>query len=120
MAYAVFRALKRLGYEDIAVAHPKDLVWIIKSKKKNDSVDSLKIAKLHMAGMLPESHLLTKEQISRDLLIQRVKLGVEINRIKNSITSYLKMEDVYQTLPKTSSNFSDKKRSAIKAFRFND
>jgi len=34
-----------------------------------------------MAGMLPESHLLTKEeQISRDLMIQRVKLGVEINR----------------------------------------
>ena len=121
MAYPVFRALKRLGYEDITVAHPKDLVWIVKSKKKNDRVDSLKIARLHMAGMLPESHLLTKEeQISRDLLIQRVKLGVEINRIKNSITSYLKREDVYQTLPKTSSNFSDTRRAAIKAFRFND
>ena len=121
MAYPVFRALKLRGYDDITVAHPKDLVWIVKSKKKNDRVDSLKIAKLHMAGMLPESHLLTKEeQISRDLLIQRIKLGVEINRIKNSITSYLKREDVYQTLPKTSSNFSDKRRLAIKAFRFND
>jgi transposase len=121
MAYPVFRALKRLGYEDITVAHPEDLVWIVKSKKKNDRVDSLKIAKLHMAGMLPESHLLTKEeQISRDLLIQRVKLGVEISRIKNSITSYLKREDVYQTLPKTSSNFSDKRRLIIKEFRFKD
>lgn len=48
MAYPVFRALKRLGYEDVTVAHPKDLVWIVKSKKKNDNVDSLKIAKLHM------------------------------------------------------------------------
>lgn len=121
MAYPVFRALKRLGFEDITVAHPKDLAWIVKSKKKNDRVDSLKIAKLHMAGMLPESHLLSKqEQISRDLLIQRVRLGVEINRIKNSITSYLKREDVYQTLPKTSSNFSDKRRAAIEALRFND
>ncbi|MCL5068201.1 MAG: IS110 family transposase, partial [Thaumarchaeota archaeon] len=121
MAYPVLRALKRLGYEDVTVAHPKDLVWIIKSKKKNDKVDSLKIAKLHMAGMLPESHLLTREeQISRDLLIQRVKLGVETSRTKNSITSYLKREDVYQTLPKTSSNFSDRRREAIKAFKFSD
>jgi len=36
MAYPVFRALQQLGYEDITVAHPKDLVWIVKSKKKND------------------------------------------------------------------------------------
>ena len=35
---------------------------------------SLKIAKLHLAGLLPESHLLTQEErIERDLLIQRVK-----------------------------------------------
>ena len=89
MSYPVFRALKLRGYEDITVAHPKDLVWIVESKKKNDRVDILKIAKIHMAGMLPESHLLTKEeQISRDLLVKRVKLGVEISRIKNSITSF--------------------------------
>jgi len=36
------------------VAHPKELAWIVRSKKKNDRVDSLKIAKLHMVGMLPE------------------------------------------------------------------
>jgi hypothetical protein len=49
-------------------------------------VDSLKIAKLHMAGMLPESHRLDRDQqIVRDLLVQRVKLDVEIGRLKNSV-----------------------------------
>ncbi|MGA3297045.1 MAG: transposase [Candidatus Bathyarchaeia archaeon] len=57
MAYPISRALRMHGYMDVTVAHPKTLTWIVKSKKKNDKVDSLKIAKLHMAGMLPESHL---------------------------------------------------------------
>lgn len=51
------------------VHHPKELAWIVvKSKKKNDKADSLKkIAKLHMSGMLPESHLLDpEEQVKRD------------------------------------------------------
>jgi hypothetical protein len=64
------------GYNDVTVAHPKTLAWILRSKKKNDKADSLKIARLHMAGMLPESHLLDRDQqIARDLLVQRVKLG---------------------------------------------
>ena len=33
-AYAVSSALKDLGYNDITVAHPKELSWITKSKKK--------------------------------------------------------------------------------------
>jgi hypothetical protein len=54
-----------------------------------------KIARLHMAGMLPESHLLDREeQVKRDLLTQRVKLGVEIGDVKRQIISYLKREDV--------------------------
>jgi transposase len=57
MAYPVTRMLNALGYKDITVAHPKELAWIVKSKKKNDRIDSLKIARLHMAHMLPESHL---------------------------------------------------------------
>ncbi|MDG7047999.1 MAG: hypothetical protein JRN61_03375 [Nitrososphaerota archaeon] len=61
MAYPVYRRLRELGYEDITVAHPKELKWITKSKKKNDHVDTLKIAKLLMVGMLPESHLLSRE-----------------------------------------------------------
>ncbi len=72
MAYPISRALRTRGYMDVTVAHPKTLAWIVRSKKKNDRVDSLKIAKLHMAGMLPESHLLDRdEQIVRDLLVQR-------------------------------------------------
>jgi molecular chaperone DnaK (HSP70) len=75
-AYVVDRTLRKLGYCDITVAHPKELAWIVKSKKKNDKVDSLKLAKLHLVGMLPESHLLSEEdRIFRDLLIQRVKLS---------------------------------------------
>ena len=76
MAYPILRAFRTHGYSDITVAHPKTLAWIVRSKKKNDKADSLKIAKLHMAGMLPESHLLDRDQqIARDLLVQRVKLS---------------------------------------------
>jgi transposase len=121
MAYPIMRALKTHGYRDVTVAHPKTLAWIVKSKKKNDRVDSLKIAKLHMAGMLPESHLLDREkQIVRDLLVQRVKLGVEIGRLKNSIIGYLKREGVYDSLPKSRDTFSLKRRQAIHSLRFND
>jgi len=121
MAYPISRALRTHGYNDITVAHPKTLTWIVRSKKKNDRVDSLKIAKLHMAGMLPESHLLSRdEQIVRDLLVQRVKLGVEIGRLKNSLIGYLKREDIYNSLPKTKDNFSVRRRRAIHSLRFDD
>ena len=121
MAYPILRAFRTHGYSDITVAHPKTLAWIVKSKKKNDKADSLKIAKLHMAGMLPESHLLDRDQqITRDLLVQRVKLGVEIGRLKNSLIGYLKREGVYDSLPKTGDNFSVKRRHAILSLRFDD
>lgn len=120
MAYPVYRAFRDYGY-DVTVVHPKELAWIVKSKKKNDAVDSLKIARLHMVGMLPESHLLDREdQTARDLLVQRVKIGVEIGRLKTSIISYLKREGFYSTLPSTSDNFSDKRRAAIFSLKFND
>ena len=121
MAYPIMRALSMHGYMDVTVAHPKTLTWIVKSKKKNDRVDSLKIAKLHMAGMLPESHLLDRDQqIVRDLLVQRAKLGVEIGRLKNSLIGYLKREGVYDSLPKSGDNFSVKRRQAIHSLKFND
>ena len=121
MAYPISRALRMHGYSDVTIAHPKTLAWIVKSKRKNDRVDSLKIAKLHMAGMLPESHLLDRDdQIVRDLLVQRVKLGVEIGRLKNSVIGYLKREDVYDSLPRTGDNFSARRRRAIHSLRFND
>ena len=37
-AYVVNSTLRKLGYEDITVAHLKELSWIVKSKKKNDNV----------------------------------------------------------------------------------
>jgi transposase len=121
MAYPFSRMLKELGYTDITVAHPTELAWIVRSKKKNDRADSLKIAKLHLAGMLPESHLLGKEeQIERDLLIQRVKLGLEIGRMKSSTLSYLTREGVVQSLPETSDNFSVARRLAIRSLEFGD
>jgi transposase len=120
MAYPFSRKLSELGYTNITVAHPTELAWIVRSKKKNDMADSLKIAKLHLAGMLPESHLLGKEeQVERDLLIQRVKLGLEIGRMKSSILSYLTREGV-QSLPETSDNFSVARRLAIGSLRFGD
>ena len=121
MAYPFSRRLRQMGYSDITVAHPTELAWIVKSKKKNDKADAMKIARLHMSGMLPESHLLDRdEQMKRDLLIQRVKLGVEIADIKRQIISYLKREDVYNSLPKTSDKFSVQRRLAIEALRFSD
>ena len=121
MAYPISRALGMHRYSDVTVAHPKTLAWIVKSKKKNDRVDSLKIAKLHMAGMLPESHLLDRDdQIVRALLVQRVKLGVEIGRLKNSVIGYLKREGIYDSLPKSGDNFSIKRRRAIHSLRFHD
>jgi transposase len=121
LAYPFARTLSRLGYTDMTVAHPAELAWIVRSKKKNDRADSLKIAKLHLAGLLPESHLLgQEEQIERDLLIQRVKLGVEIGRMKSSITSYLTREGVIQSLPETSDSFSAARRLALSSLRFGD
>ncbi len=46
------------GYSDIAVAHPRELSWITKSRKKNDRGDSLELAKLNLIWMIPESHFL--------------------------------------------------------------
>ncbi len=120
-AYPFTRRLREMGYTDITVAHPKELAWVVRSKKKNDKADSLKIARLHMAGMLPESHLLDRqEQVKRDLLMQRVKLGVEIGDVKKRIISYLKREDAYNSLPKTTDNFSAERRRAIESLRFGD
>jgi len=120
-AYPFSRTLMELGYQSITVAHPKELSWIVKSKKKNDRVDSLKIAKLHLVGMLPEAHLLDRdEQIARDLLVQRVTLGVEIGRMKNKLTGYLKREGVYQSLPQTYDDFSAVRRLALASLKFND
>lgn len=120
-AYPFHRQLKSMGYTDITVAHPKELTWIVKSKKKNDKVDSVKLAKLHSVGMIPEAHLLEREdQICRDLLIQRVKLGAESTKLKNSITGYLKREGLYQDLPESSNTFSGSRRKAMRAIAFGD
>ena len=120
-AYVVDRTLRELGYSDITVAHPKELAWIVKSKKKNDKVDSLKLAKLHLVNMLLESHLLSEdERIFRDLLIQRVRLSNDIASIKNSIIGYLKREGLYSSLPESNDTFSEKRREAIKEIRFDN
>lgn len=60
--------------------------------KKNDHVQNPKLVRLHPANMLPKYSLLDEgEQMRRDLLIQRVKLGMEISSVKNSIIGYLIM-----------------------------
>ena len=121
IAYSVSKKLTELGYSDVTVELPKELVWITKSKRKNDRVDSIKIAKLHLVNMIPKAHLLGDEdRISRDLLIQRVKLGRSIADTKNSITGYLKREGLYNSLPESSDNFSEKRRSAIKSISFSN
>jgi hypothetical protein len=121
LAYVVYNKLKSYGYSDLTVAHPKELSWIVKSKKKNDHVDSVKLAKLHMVNMIPPSNLLSEDdRIFRDLLIQRTKLGNEIARIKTTIIGYLKREGVYDSLPESSDNFSERRRKAMENLRFNN
>jgi transposase len=114
-AYPFHRQLRELGFENITVAHPKELAWIVRSKKKNDKVDSVKLAKLHSVGMIPEAHLLGREdQTFRDLVVQRVKLGAEIAELKTTLVGYLKREGLFDTLPDTADNFSSSRRKAIR------
>jgi transposase len=114
MAYPFSRSLRPLGYSDINLVHPTELAWIVRSKRKNDRADSLKIARLHLAHMLPESHLLSREeQMRRDLLVKRVKFGQEIGRTKASVISYLKREGVYDAILKASDNFSLARRKKL-------
>ena len=121
LAYVVSKKLAELGYSDVTVAHPKELAWITNSKRKNERVDSIKIAKLRLVNMIPKAHLLDDEdRITRDLLIQRVKLGQSIGNTKNSITGYLKREDLYNSLPESADKFSDKRRGAIRSISLNN
>ncbi|MCL4448033.1 MAG: IS110 family transposase [Thermoplasmatales archaeon] len=121
LAYVVSKKFAELGYLDVTVAHPKELAWITNSKRKNDRVDSIKIAKLHLVNMIPEAHLLSDEdRITRDLLVQRVRLGRSIGNAKNSITGYLKREGLYDKLPESSDKFSEKRRDAIRAISLNN
>lgn len=120
-AYDVDRRLRSLRYSDITVANPGELSWIAKSKKENDRVDSVKIVRLHLVNMLPETHLLDRnEQIERDTLIQRVKFGQEIGSLKRTVLSYLKREGVEKQLPVISGNFSSRRRRAIVALSLSD
>ena len=117
-AYSVSKELKNMGYAYITVAHPKEIAYITKSKK-NDKADSLKLAKLHLVGMILESHLLgDDERIFRDLLIQRVKLGKSIASTKNSIIGYLKREDLFDSLPDGADKFPGKRKNAMREIRF--
>ncbi|MCL5785172.1 MAG: IS110 family transposase [Candidatus Thermoplasmatota archaeon] len=118
-AYSFSRTMKDLGYCDLTVAHPKEIAWITKSKRKNDEVDSLKLARLHLVNMIPESHLLDEDdRIFRDLLIQRVELSQSVASTKNGIIGYLKREGLYGGLPESSESFSEKRRGAMKKIRF--
>ena len=119
LACVVSRPLARIGYEDVTAAHPKEIAYIVKPKKKNDKAESLKLAKLHLVGVIPESHLLEEDgRIMRDLPIHRVKLEKSIASIKNSIIGYLKRESLFDSLPKNNDNFSEKRRKAMKEIRF--
>ncbi len=70
--------------------------------------------------MIPESHLLSEEErIFRDLLIQRQKIVSEISRMKIIIID-LKREGIYNSLPESYDNFSEKRRDVILAIKFNN
>jgi transposase len=120
MTYPLVRALEGYGHL-VTVANPKQLKWIVQSKKKNDRVDSEKLARLLMVDMLPKAHLLTREeQLKRDLLVQRVTLGKDIGRMKTRILSYLKREGVNEFFPRTEDNYSVARRKALHSFSFGD
>ena len=106
-AYAVKSKHTSLGYPDVTAAHPRELAWIIKSKHKSERVDNVKLTKLYLVGMIPESHFLDEdERIFRDLLIQRTEAGEQVRKLKSSIVPYLKKEDLFSGLPKNEGNFS--------------
>jgi hypothetical protein len=69
-AHFVDGNLSSLGYSDIPVARPKNLPRTIKSEKKNDNVDSGKLATLHLMEMIQKSrHLDENFRILHDILI---------------------------------------------------
>jgi hypothetical protein len=77
-------------------------------------VDSKKLAKLHLVGMIPESHLLDDERrIRYDLLVQGVRLGKSLASTKNSIIGYLKREGFFDAFSGSENNFSKKRRKTI-------
>jgi transposase len=87
MAYPFSRMLRTLGYSDITAAHATELAWIVRSKKKNDRADSLKIARLHMAGMIPESYVPDRDvREVRDLVRRRRYMVGLRTMLKNKVT----------------------------------
>ena len=120
-AYLFHRQLRSIGNADLTVAHPTELARSVKLKKKSDWVDSVKLAHLHSVGMLPEAHLLGREeQFTHDLLFQRLKLGQEIGRLKPTVNWYPKREGVYQDLPQSADLFSVLRRASIRGHSFGD
>ena len=55
VTYPFFRAMHEQYGFDVTVANPKELAWIVKSKKKSDKIDSLKLGKAAPGGNVARS-----------------------------------------------------------------
>ena len=79
----------------VVVAHPGQLRLIFRSKRKNDRVDSEKLAKLLFLDEVPPVHVPSVEVRSwRSMIEHRRKLVSEQTRTKNGIRSLLRSQGV--------------------------
>jgi len=70
--YWLVDGLQEGGY-NVTLAHALGLSFISKQKHKNDPMDAFRLAKLLMAGMIPEAYIYPKEtRPVRDLLRRRL------------------------------------------------
>lgn len=93
----------------------------MKFKENNDKVDSLKLEILHLVDMLSESHLLNQEgRIFGYLLIQGVKISLEISSFKNSIIRYPKRKGLNSTLPESIDSFSQRRIREMRKISFSN
>jgi len=88
----VYDHFYRRGHK-LRVAHPYEMSWISKSKKKNDRIDAAKIADLLRCGLLPEVVMLTPEQREMRKIMRFRTMMLQLAVKMKNCTSTLLMEN---------------------------
>ena len=86
----LYEEFSRLS-DRVKVAHPGQLAWIYKSKKKHNRIDATKLAKLLFLDMVPAVHVPSRQvRLWRQTIEFRQKLLRSRVTAKNQIRSFLK------------------------------
>lgn len=89
---ALAEQLRKMA-EKVLVAHPGQLRWIFRSKRKNDRVDATKLAKLLFLDEVPTVHVPAMEvRAWRSLIEYRQRVLGERTRVKNRLRALLRSQ----------------------------